>query len=274
MELIFNNREIKPNVCDNWGDSIALDLIKGLCSNNFSTAINDDHIFNLCGHNKNGKLISVGSVMNYTMSNDFVWGTGCIKQGSIGEKPKEITAVRGALTRHELILAGYDCPQVYGDPVLLLPLIYPLRTDFKYKWGIIPHYIEFVNEFGLSTLKNLEKLGFKIIDICTPGTEFLQQIAECENILSSSLHGLIVSDAYGIPNGRVSITNKLIGSHFKFVDYFTSVDRSIDWSVQLSPTTTMNHIDKIILNDKIRFDSDNLLSSAPWHLKTFNQIFQ
>lgn len=281
MKFIFNNREVKPNWRTNWGDNIALTLIKALsdniCQRNFLKKIESEHIFGLLKPEqqsglKNGKLVSIGSVMNYTMPNDFVWGTGCIKQGSIGKKPKKVTAVRGPLTRNELILAGWECPEIYGDPALLMPMLYSLKSKPKYKWGVIPHYVEFEDEYGLKTLKNLEKLGFKIIDVCNGTIEFLEELAECENILSSSLHGLIISDAYGIPNARISIRNALVGGHFKFVDYCTSINRPIDWATQITPDTTMNDIHKIKLNDKITFNSDNLFYAAPWNLDIFKQI--
>ena len=84
MKFIFNNREVKPNWRTNWGDNIALTLIKALsdniCQRNFLKKIESEHIFGLLKPEqqsglKNGKLVSIGSVMNYTMPNDFVWGT-------------------------------------------------------------------------------------------------------------------------------------------------------------------------------------------------------
>jgi pyruvyltransferase len=43
-------------------------------------------------------------------------------------------------------------------------------------------------------------------------------------ILSSSLHGLILADAYEIPNKRLVIGNRLLGSDFKFMDYYSTTN--------------------------------------------------
>ena len=277
----FNGRIIKPHWSRNWGDQIALSLIKALSDNvvqtKFDTTITEDNIFGLLGAGqefgkKDGKLLSIGSVMNYTQPNDFVWGTGCIDQKQVGFKPKKITAVRGPLTRHEITSIGWECPEIYGDPVLLLPKVLGLEKAKKYKYGIIPHYVEFLHEDGLKILKHLENLGYKIIDICSGNINFVDEVSECERILSSSLHGLIIADAYNIPNARIIITDKLAGSHFKFVDYCMSVHRRIEWGINISEKTTNSDINKIPLNDKIYFNEDRLLEAAPWHLADFKNI--
>jgi pyruvyltransferase len=51
---------------------------------------------------------------------------------------------------------------------------------------------------------------------------FINELASCDYILSSSLHGLILSDAYGIPNKWISISNNLSGREFKFKDYYST----------------------------------------------------
>ena len=73
----------------------------------------------------------------------------------------------------------------------------------------------------MSVLNNPE---IKIIDIQSEGVEqFVIDILSCENILSSSLHGLILAEAYGIPTCRVVFSEKILGGDFKFYDYYSGV---------------------------------------------------
>ena len=53
----------------------------------------------------------------------------------------------------------------------------------------------------------------------------IHEIAKCEHILSSSLHGLVVADALGIPNGWIKLSDRVVGDGFKFKDYGTAIKR-------------------------------------------------
>ena len=54
---------------------------------------------------------------------------------------------------------------------------------------------------------------------------FIDEVLSCNMILSTSLHGIIIGDAYEIPSYRISLSDKLIGGDFKFNDYYSSVKR-------------------------------------------------
>ena len=58
-------------------------------------------------------------------------------------------------------------------------------------------------------------------------TDIIDKICSCEFIVSSSLHGLIVSDSYNVPNLWASFPKDNInGGLFKYKDYFSSVGRN------------------------------------------------
>jgi len=262
-KMVFNGRLIQPDNTNNWGDLVPYSIIDSL----FNHDISEDDVFNVKNPNKKYSVYSTGSVMHFTKDDSIVWGTGCIDENMVGDTPKKVYAVRGPLTRQQLLKRNIDCPEVYGDPALLYPMIYSPKVEKKYKWGIIPHYIEFESEEDRNVIRNLEKQGFKVIDICSGEKEFIDELLEVENVISSSLHGLIVADAYGIPNARVNISNKLIGGDFKFKDYCLSVDRDIDLGHQLNIDTEVGDIENLNFNKKIKFDSELLLESNPWTRK-------
>jgi len=268
--MIFNNRNIIPDSTRNWGDLIPYFLIKMLSK---TTKLQEIDVFNVKHYANIHKIYSTGSVMHFTKSGSIVWGTGCIDYNHIGEIPKKIYAVRGPNTKLELEKRGIQCPDVYGDPALLFPRIYKPNIEKKYKWGIIPHYIEFDRPEHVQMIRNLEHQGFFVIDICAGEEEFINQLLQVENVLSSSLHGLIAADAYGIPNARVNISNRLHGHHFKFVDYYLSVNRKIDYGLQLSNTTSLDEIEKLHLNESIDIDLDTLLEVAPWNDDSYKHLF-
>ena len=67
----------------------------------------------------------------------------------------------------------------------------------------------------------------KVINLINTNIEsVINDILSCEKTISSSLHGLIVSDAYNIPNTWVKFDNNIKGDDTKFHDYFKSVNRS------------------------------------------------
>lgn len=270
MSYIYNNRIIKPNNTLNWGDLVPFRLIQEFSKTN---KITENDVFNVKNPIKKYKIISTGSVMLYTSEESIVWGTGCICPGGIGKKPKKIYAVRGPLTREELLKRGIECPEIYGDPALLFPKIYNPKIEKKYEWGIIPHYIEYESNEHRQILKNLENEGVKIIDICAGETKFIDELLEVRNVVSSSLHGLIMCDAYGIPNARVNISNKLIGGHFKFKDYYLSVNREIDLGLQLTLNSKLEDLKSLKLNTEITFDSEKLLNNSPWNFDENKHLF-
>ncbi len=65
-----------------------------------------------------------------------------------------------------------------------------------------------------------------MIDVERPCGEVCAEISACARILSSSLHGLVVADSYGIPNARLVLSNQIIGGDFKFRDYALGIGRS------------------------------------------------
>ena len=61
-----------------------------------------------------------------------------------------------------------------------------------------------------------------MIDVTHDPGEVIAAIAECEVVVSSSLHGLVVADSFDIPNHWVTCDIPLFGGTWKFDDYFAA----------------------------------------------------
>ena len=175
-----------------------------------------------------GKLLMVGSIMRLIREGDIILGSGVMRSTDRFEHAKDciFLAVRGKLSRAKLIRSGGDVPEVYGDPAVLLPLMYKPEIEVTHKVGIIPHFVDtrLVNE------RKAQKLArgadYKMIDVFLPWQEFVNEVLSCEHIVSSSLHGLIIAEAYGKSVEWVELSNKVIGKGFKFNDYLTGTERA------------------------------------------------
>jgi pyruvyltransferase len=170
-------------------------------------------------------ISAAGSIFSLLNEKAIVWGTGLSKPQRMTKlKPHKILAVRGPKTRQEVLKRGWECPEVYGDTVLLLPKVYNPKIEKQYDVGIIPHYSDYTSEW----VQLKKKEGMFVIDITEEPLKVVDNILKCRRILSSSLHGLVVADAYGIPSTWIRLSDNIPGGHFKFHDYFDSVNRTKD----------------------------------------------
>lgn len=163
-------------------------------------------------------ITSIGSIIGWSSGSRVVWGSGILYYN---EKISngEFLAVRGQYTQRRLRNLGYEVPDVLGDPALLLPLVFNPPVEKKYKLGIIPHH---THTESLSSLASGE--GVMVIDLLDDIEVIISKVLSCEYVISTSLHGLIVAHAYGIPALWYEYREiEWHGSDVKFYDYFSSV---------------------------------------------------
>lgn len=155
-----------------------------------------------------------------------VWGTGFIEDkdfGSFYRKEIVFNAVRGQLTKakvEKMLNKKLDIP--LGDGGILASELISEDIPKEYEVGIIPHFKEQDHPIFKKLTDKFDKST--IIDLREDPYEVIKKIGECKYILSSSLHGLIVADAFHIPNHHIVVTDKLMGDGFKFDDYYSSYD--------------------------------------------------
>lgn len=163
-----------------------------------------------------------------------IWGSGFITKKNKFVKRKfklpetyfrrfECYAMRGKLSLKRL--QNIDKKQnfdkvVIGDPGLLAPMLLEKMPKKKYKVGLIPHHIELKMPIWEYIQNNLPNSTIIRVDGGVEDT--IRKIAECEVILSSAMHGLIVADGFNIPNARIIASDRLVGGDYKFNDYYSA----------------------------------------------------
>lgn len=163
--------------------------------------------------------VTIGSILANVNHKCIVWGSGIINQQIVIKRAKFL-AVRGPQTRKFLMNLGYEVPEVYGDPALLLPRYYNPTVEKKYQYGIVPHYNDYkIVEKWFENRPDIHLIDMMTNDIESKTNEFLQ----CEKIISSSLHGIIIAHSYGIPAVWQKFSDKVFGDDIKYQDYFESV---------------------------------------------------
>ena len=249
----------------NWGDDLNYYFLRELTGR----PIVMYHNFKIAKwfHLKN--YLCIGTLLdavNYSNEQTVVWGSGVSGQERSFVHPEKKMSVRGPKTKEFCDRYGVPCPEVYGDPALLLPLVYqppfygckvPLErvkcktpkecekdnsftraehnythesavthSTHKYALGIIPHVVD-LHHPVIEEIREKHADEILIIDLAhyKKWTDVIDQICSCERILSSSLHGLIVSDAYQVPSCWIELTGKIAGGYFKYLDYAASVNR-------------------------------------------------
>jgi pyruvyltransferase len=211
MKCFWYKENLKANRAMNFGDQLSPVVLDYVLGKRFKFAARDDH----------GKLLAIGSIMAALRPGDVVWGSGAIKNRPLQVYPgNKFLAVRGPMTGALLKLAGGEDPEVYGDPGLLLPLIYQPKGPKTGEIGVLPHYVDKNAKIPLKT-----GVHYRMIDITAPWPEVIDNICACSMIRTSALHGVIAAEAYGIPVIWEQYSDKIIGGEFKFQDYFLGTGR-------------------------------------------------
>jgi len=253
----MNNNVVNLAFCfeNNFGDKLNRFLFKRISSKTF-------RYISYNSSNQFPHLLGIGSILHHANSFSTVWGSGFIgKWMSLRDEPAQIYAVRGPKTREVLLNQSIDCPEVYGDPALLLPLFINLgKIKKKYLWGIVPHYVDQKS----SCLCGLEeKDEILILNVRHDIKKFVKDLCSCERIVSSSLHGLIAADAYSIPSVWCEFSNKVIGNGFKFRDYLISVGRKQETAVKINESLSFLLLESKLSKGDIGQLTRGLIESCP-----------
>src|SRR5699024_7037980 len=147
--------------------------------------------------------------------------SGFMRAGAEGADHTELEAlaVRGTRTAARVTPRDGQEPAL-GDPGLLAPLFLDGPVRKRYARGVIPHYKAAASPF-VAAMRALGQ-DVRIIDVGWTPQEVAREIAACDAVISSSLHGLIFSDALGVPNLHMRLGGKIGGGLYKFRDYHSA----------------------------------------------------
>jgi pyruvyltransferase len=207
------------------------------------------------------KFLAVGSVLHLAADGDIVWGSGV--NGKVSNERHsfsklDVRMVRGPKTREYLVQKGIPVPEVYGDPVLLLPELFPeLKVETKPgKVIVLPN----LNE--LDIIKRRIPEYMQLVSPYMHWKKVLQEILKSELVLTSSLHGIIASEAFGVP---VRFVMPVGGETlFKYQDYYNGTGRYLD----TQPATFCDEITSElgIKMEKPIYNSEEILNTFPQDL--------
>lgn len=168
-------------------------------------------------------ICAIGSIIKFAKVGTPVWGSGSPHENDTLEALADYRSVRGPLTRDLVLRNGGSCDEVYGDAAWFLPILYAPELRRTHRTGLILHYthedapIEVGDEIRRIDIR---RLGYDEIEA------FLDEMRSCERIISTSLHGVIIAQAYGIPAALATANTsakQIHGDGIKFRDYFASV---------------------------------------------------
>ncbi len=173
------------------------------------------------------RLSGIGTIaQNFAGGTVRIWGTGLdvftrgsnVDEAGYHLPPRtrfRIAATRGRLTKERLASLGLQAPDVYGDPGWFANRIWPEYANEEkiYDFGLVLHLTEWSERRpGASLRPGLRRYDIPpdlaarvtfinpIAERSVDGVgEVVRRICQCRRILSTSLHGIVVAEAFGIP---------------------------------------------------------------------------
>ncbi len=200
-------------------------------------------------------LAACGSIVSHARPGWTVWGSGIMDPKYPVADNVTFTAVRGPRTYECLRRLGRELPEIFGDPALLLPLVHPAPArEPDYDWAFIPHYTDrfhrtrwaACNSVPFFSCRNPASDTRPRVLYVNPKwsvNRYLNAVFRCRGVLSSSLHGVVIGEAYRKPTVWISLNNRLAGGRFKFYDFFEAVGKTDERPLIVTSHFDWNAID-------------------------------
>ncbi|AFZ44910.1 hypothetical protein PCC7418_2774 [Halothece sp. PCC 7418] len=186
-------------------------------------------------------------IENYFDSNTLLVGIGSILSSRVPEEPKKVVfgsgyatgslpviddrwrffCVRGLLTAKKLELSE---DLAIGDSATLLRLLFDPAPEHLHHAAFMPHHITIRYE---ETWKDVcQSISIELIDPRSEIETIIQKIRSSRVVITESLHGAIVADAFRVP--WIPVRTRAHINHFKWQDWSTTVgiEHEFEWLPQ------------------------------------------
>ncbi len=248
----------RPRAGINFGDALSIDLVSQLLAHEHGGR----NVPTCAKWSCRRRLLAVGSILHDSRRGDVVWGSGI--NGKMSSRDQDFSgvdfrAVRGPLTREMVLRSGAECPDILGDPALLLPRLFPeFRRAPTSGHGEKLTFIPNINDAAFLDPRDIQAQGAEWVVPTRPWREIAATICASTFVVGSSLHALVLSDAFGVPCRPCA---SLFEAPFKYEDHLLATDRgdcriarNLREALQLGPLPT-----PVI-------DLQPLLEAFPWDL--------
>lgn len=175
---------------------------------------------------REAELICVGSILDIMPSywSGIVAGAGMLRENSLVDVTHaRVLALRGPLTASKVKGLGHS-DYALGDPGLLADELVGAQCR-THNLGIVPHW----SDTQLEKRPEFLKYDPLIIRPDEDPLEVIRKIGSCKKIVASSLHGIILADAFGIPRRtEIAAQHAKEGGTFKFQDYNAAISNPFE----------------------------------------------
>lgn len=233
----------------NFGDDLSAVIVSLLLAR-IGRTLEDEAI-------RSSELLAIGSIIHLASEGATLWGSGV--NGKIPDhfhtyRKLDVRAVRGPRTREWLSTKrGISAPEIYGDPALLLPrlcggrFVVEPRVDHLFVPNLndVLHGVQFDVPPGTEIASPMQS-WHKVVD----------SIVSAKFVSATSLHGIVVAEAFGIPARYVRLTET--ENLFKYQDYYSGTGReTFEYATSVQQAFEMGGERSIV------FDPERLIQAFP-----------
>jgi pyruvyltransferase len=196
----------------NWGDALTPLLLDRLAGIDVEWAPPDQ-----------AQMVVTGSILDLLPAG---WSGTVLGTGKLHERTKlDLGAANVIALRGPMSAVGVQGDFALGDPALLCSEFVPVPTE-RHELVVVPHWSDRHLAKRFAHVVSPDGIPPYVIAPSADPLTVIGHIAAARKVVSASLHGIIVADAFHIPRRAVqfpNIAHRYEGRTFKYDDYARSL---------------------------------------------------